>query len=175
MTKNNSGKGLKKYALSLFWLIIVIFLYVIIFVFSEQDGEESGSLSKVISEQCVEVLDKLSGDNWSETLKREIATDMEHPIRKLAHFSEYAVLAIAIYSLCSLWLPDNKWLRLGVVLWIFLSAAGDEWHQSFVPGRYCSVWDMLIDTSGGAFGMCLAIGFGKLRKGKSIKNKRKKV
>lgn len=175
MTKNNKNKAIKKYIWSGFWLIISILLYMMIFSFSGQDGEESGSLSKAISEQCVEVLDKLKGDNWSETLKKEIAADMEHPIRKLAHFSEYAVLAIAIYSLCSLWLPDNKWLRLGVLLWIFLSAAGDEWHQSFVPGRYCSFGDMLIDTCGGAFGMCLAIGFGKLRKNKKGRSKSKKA
>ncbi|MCA8977813.1 MAG: VanZ family protein, partial [Planctomycetes bacterium] len=31
----------------------------------------------------------------------------------------------------------------------------DEWHQSFVPGRCCSVWDLLTDLCGSA----LAVSF----------------
>ena len=40
-------------------------------------------------------------------------------------------------------------------LWVFLSAAVDEWHQSFVPGRYASIKDVLLDTCGGICGIVL--------------------
>ena len=36
---------------------------------------------------------------------------------------------------------------------LFLSAGADEVHQYFVPGRHASIWDVLIDVSGGIVGM----------------------
>ena len=42
--------------------------------------------------------------------------------------------------------PEAGW-ALGV---IFLYAASDEFHQSFVPGRTALCSDVLIDTAGGA-------------------------
>lgn len=41
--------------------------------------------------------------------------------------------------------------------WVFLSAAGDELHQYFVPGRYASFLDVLLDTWGGVCGMLFCI------------------
>ncbi len=147
----------KKWILSLLLIAVIVFLYVLIFIFSGQDGETSGGLSKKISRQCVEIFDKLDKGSWSDTLKQEIAENMEHPIRKLAHFTEYALLATAIGCLCILWLkPERqKWQWHGITLLIFISAALDEWHQSFVPGRYCSFKDVFIDTCGGIFGLCV--------------------
>ena len=34
-------------------------------------------------------------------------------------------------------------------------AITDELHQIFVPGRVASIWDVLIDTMGAAFGVLL--------------------
>ena len=34
------------------------------------------------------------------------------------------------------------------VLIVFILASSDELHQYFVPGRYASVWDVLLDTFG---------------------------
>jgi VanZ family protein len=76
-------------------------------------------------------------------------------IRKCAHFTEYGILALLFW-----WalrqpvgrdalhkLGSEAWLALGLVAFY---AATDEWHQSFVPSRQASVWDVLIDTSGAA-------------------------
>lgn len=81
------------------------------------------------------------------------ATYWEHPIRKLAHFSEYAFMGVLVYTMWRPWKEHNKRLYLFVVLWVALSAAGDEFHQLFVPGRYGSAADVLLDTCGGAFGV----------------------
>ena len=67
-------------------------LYGIIFRFSAQDGEQSGSLSQEISARCVDILNSLSGGDWSEARMSGLAAAFEHPIRKLAHFSEYACM-----------------------------------------------------------------------------------
>ena len=72
-------------------------------------------------------------------------------IRKLAHFTEYALLgffiARAFRTSTKVWLK-LFWFRWGsgsIVVFAFL----DEYHQSFVPSRMSSVFDSLIDILGG--------------------------
>lgn len=137
--------------------VLLAVLYGIIFCFSAQDGERSGSLSQLISEKCVGILNALSGARWSEMEMAGLAEYFEHPIRKLAHFSEYACMGILVFTLWGQWLRQGRGLYLLTLVWVFLSAASDEFHQYFVPGRYASVADVLLDTSGGAFGMLLCI------------------
>lgn len=93
--------------------------------------------------------------------------------RKLAHVTEYAILCLFFYlffSDCASLLPDKasspasgreplKALAL-CLLCSFLYACGDEWHQSFVPGRSALFSDVLIDTSG-ALTAALALFFKK--------------
>lgn len=136
---------------------LLLALYGIIFRFSAQDGEASGSLSQFFSEKCVGILNSLSGAGWSDVKRIELAAYFEHPIRKLAHFSEYACMGILVYMLWSQWMKRGKRLYLLTVIWVFLSAACDEFHQYFVPGRYASLADVLLDTCGGAFGMLFCI------------------
>lgn len=134
-------------------------LYSLIFHFSAQDGEESGSLSRMVSEKCAELLDFFSGSNWSAGELAEVAERLEHPVRKLAHFSEYACMGILVFLLWSQWMVQGKRLWLVTVVWVLLSAAGDEFHQYFVPDRCASPADVLLDTCGGICGMifCRAV------------------
>lgn len=136
---------------------LLALLYLVIFSFSAQDGEQSGSLSMMISEKCAEILNSLSGKHWSEAVLAGWAEYFEHPLRKLAHFSEYACMGVLVYILWSQWMRRGKGLYLLTVLWVFVSAAGDEFHQLFVPERYGSFADVLLDTCGGAFGMLFCI------------------
>ena len=128
-------------------------LYSLIFRFSAQEGGESGSLSRMISEKCVGFLNWLSGSCWNEAREAEMAGWLEYPLRKLAHFSEYACMGVLVYTLWSQWMSRGKRLYILTVAWVFLSAAGDEFHQYFVPGRCASFADVLLDTGGGVFGM----------------------
>lgn len=137
--------------------VMLIGLYVIIFGFSAQDGEQSGGLSHKVSETCVEVANDLNGKQWSDAFRQELADRMEHPIRKLAHFTEYAIMGILVYVMWRPWVRKGKRLYGLVILWIFLSAAGDEVHQTFVPGRCGSPADVLLDTCGGIFAVLLCI------------------
>lgn len=137
--------------------VLLLALYLLIFGFSAQDGEQSGSLSRLISEKCVELMNAFSGGSWSRAFMQKLAAYFEHPIRKLAHFSEYACMGILVYVIESQWLRRGKGLYLLVVLWVLVSAAADEFHQYFVPGRYASFADVCLDTCGGAFGMLLCL------------------
>jgi VanZ family protein len=69
---------------------------------------------------------------------------------KLAHFSEYFFFGILICR----WLLNKRnalaqrrafFMTLMIGLCYGIS---DEWHQSFVPGRVASIWDVLFDTGG---------------------------
>jgi VanZ family protein len=59
----------------------------------------------------------------------------------------------------------QAWLRAPVVrlaaAFAIAAAYGvfDEWHQSFVPGRYASLTDVALDVVGAALGVWLAIRF----------------
>lgn len=155
----------KKIGITVLAAVLLLVLYVLIFGFSAQDGEQSGSLSQMISEKCVELLNNLAGKNWTEGFMRELAEYFEHPLRKLAHFSEYACMGILLYLLWSQWIRKGRRLYLLIVLWVFCSAGLDEFHQLFVPGRWGSFWDVLLDTCGGTFGMLLCIAAGRLAAG----------
>ncbi len=139
--------------------VLLLLLYYMIFHFSAQDGEASSSLSQRITQKGVEIANSISGNNWSEATMAGLEEHMEHYVRKLAHFAEYAYMGVLVYLLLSQWIGRGGRLYLTVIGWVFLSAAGDEFHQYFVPGRYASPLDVLLDTCGGAFGMffCLCI------------------
>lgn len=76
-------------------------------------------------------------------------------IRKGAHFSEYAVLAVlaarAFFSSSRRWL-SSYWFIAAFVL-IAIYALFDEYHQSFVPTRTASVYDSFIDMTGGTIAL----------------------
>ncbi len=172
--------------------IFLIMLYGVIFSFSEQDGETSGSLSRMISEKCVEFLNALSGKGWSELMMEGLAEYFENPIRKLAHFAEYAVMGCLLFGMWYPWLGATKngkealsdeihkvsgrglpLLWKVIVPWVFISAALDEVHQLFTPGRCGNLGDVLLDTSGGCFGLvCCILVLRKKKRGISMKTRK---
>ena len=74
-------------------------------------------------------------------------------VKKSGHVFEYAILAFWVWYALGMEV-DRRWLAW---LLAILYAATDEYHQSFVPGRYPSVWDVLIfDNFGALIGLWLA-------------------
>lgn len=142
--------------------ILLLALYMVIFGFSAQDAEQSGSLSMRISESAMEFLNSLVGGRWSRQFVEELALYFEHPIRKLAHFGEYMCVGILVYLIWSQWIKQGKGLYLLTVIWVFVSGALDELHQLFVPGRWSSFADVCLDTCGGAFGLLLCVIVGRI-------------
>lgn len=156
-TRQSMTSKAKKMAVSIVAALLLTFLYSIIFSFSAQDGEQSGSLSHMISEKCVAFLNSLSGGEWTQSFMLGLADYFEHPIRKIAHFAEYACMGVLIYTMLRPWNKRDKKLFLTVLLWVIVSAAADEIHQLFVPDRWGSFADVLLDTCGGAFGLLLCV------------------
>lgn len=83
--------------------------------------------------------------------------DIHLVIRKCAHLTEYAILALLVWRVLHRsknHLPAWSWPKVGgTLLVVFLYASSDEIHQSFVPTRTARFSDVLIDTSGAAIGL----------------------
>jgi VanZ family protein len=78
-------------------------------------------------------------------------------VKKGGHFTVYAVLAFSLWYAFE-WKIDVRWL---VWLLAFMYAASDEFHQSFVPGRHPSVWDVVIFDSFGALASLWVVSWWK--------------
>jgi VanZ family protein len=91
---------------------------------------------------------------WLFPAADAVTLDVYHGyIRKLAHFTEYAVLAF--FASRAFWYSSQTVLRKFWFLWAFLFvvsvASLDEYNQSFNNARTGSVYDVLIDIAGGLF------------------------
>jgi VanZ family protein len=85
-------------------------------------------------------------------------------IRKAAHFTEYAILALLLLRA----LGPGGFRSLGLALLIAAAYAGtDEFHQSFVAGRTPSLGDVLIDTGGAFVALAMAAIWSARRGGKN--------
>lgn len=77
-------------------------------------------------------------------------------VRKAGHLIEYAILGWLLFRA----IRGNRsgfnirW-ALAAIIVATLYAASDEWHQSFVPSRTPSAWDVLIDTTGATLAQVL--------------------
>jgi VanZ family protein len=73
--------------------------------------------------------------------------------RKLAHFTEYAILG---FLAARAFRPYRRWFLISVAL-VVVYALIDEYHQSFVPSRTASIFDSLIDMSGGLTALVIVL------------------
>jgi VanZ family protein len=78
-------------------------------------------------------------------------------IRKLAHFTEYAIFGLFLYHSFTFRRPEswNTRSAYSAVVVAGLFSLTDEYHQSFVPGRTASIKDCGIDTFGALLGIVL--------------------
>ena len=131
----------------------------VIFIFSAQPGEESGNLSGVFADLVIGIfypdyaqLDAAAQLQINETLSLLV--------RKLAHFSEFGLLAVFMLAhLSAIAETVGRPRRCASISWLLTSlyAGSDEFHQMFVDGRGPSLLDVGIDSCGALFGISLTI------------------
>ena len=71
-------------------------------------------------------------------------------IRKCGHFIGYGAIGLAWLRAWWMTLPRSRFLHdsLLALLGTALIASVDEWHQTFLPNRTGSAWDVLLDCCG---------------------------
>ena len=145
-------------------LILLLIGWVgMLHAFSSQNGEVSGSLSDGFGYRLAR-LTVPSFDTLPPEEQAQIVEELQTPIRKTAHFLEYAlggVLAAGLLYTFAL-SPQLHWLWGGA--FGLINAIGDECHQLFTPGRSGQVTDVLLDTAGFLCGMLLLFWIRKRRR-----------
>ena len=148
---------IKKHSI-LLSLLLVLAVMVVIYLFSAQTGEESGAASGKITTWVLNMIVPGFGD-FSVEKQEAIRSAVSFAVRKLAHFSEYALLGLTL-MLHIAQVQKKIAVRLPW-LWAWgvgtLYAASDEWHQGFVAGRGPSVRDVMIDSAGVIAGTLLLL------------------
>jgi len=91
---------------------------------------------------------------------------INHFIRKAAHFTEYAALTLLLFRAFRADSPALWRLRWAVysISIVIVWALIDEFRQSFVPSRTGTIYDSMIDTAGGVFALLVVYLFSRLRK-----------
>jgi VanZ family protein len=102
---------------------------------------------------------------------------VHHYIRKTGHFVGYGTISLAFFDAWRVTLerrwpgwPPVAWTRFFAaaaagILSTLLLASWDEWHQSFLPGRTSSAWDVLLDGCGALAAHLLVLAVLRMRRG----------
>lgn len=125
--------------------ILSILWMGIIFGFSSKEAVESSKDSRSFITSTIVNIYKLFDSDASDEKINDIVEMFNTPVRKLAHFSEYFILGLLIALTFKAYGINNIYL---MILFCFLYAVSDEVHQLFVVGRYCSFFDVVVDTLG---------------------------
>lgn len=113
----------------------MIIWMIFIFIMSNTNGNDSSSQSNFFANIILQFIN----------IDKETLTFL---IRKVAHMSEYAILALFTYY-ALIKIAFNKRIIFQITFLIsFLYACSDEFHQLFISGRSGQFTDVLIDSTG---------------------------
>lgn len=130
---------------------LVICCMALIFHFSSQPADDSMDLSDGL-------LDKILAF-FNINLPKATVGFLRVFIRKVAHFSVYALLGLLVYLLFKEgYLTKTKVAFSGAAVISALYAVSDELHQLFVDGRSGSAKDVALDSAGALCGIIIAWG-----------------
>ena len=142
------------------WLSILpaLLFPFIIFGFSAQTGTESGSLSYLLCQKILAVVNRLFSLDFTLREINAYAMSIHILIRKIAHVTEYFILSFCVFLPLRVWFyksdaPDPRKVLIKknlipTFLICLCYASADELFQSFVPGRHGTPVDVLIDSIG---------------------------
>lgn len=128
-------------------VILVLLWMMIIFGFSKESGNESGSLSDNIIIAVTETVTDIKRDTKD---MQNIIKKYSFFVRKCAHFTEYFILGFLVINalyICGV----KRYSLIYTIVICILYAVSDEVHQLFVPGRSGQLSDTLLDSSASIF------------------------
>ena len=141
----------KNYIVRPVFLIFAVIWMIIVFKFSSQPADTSQNTSLNLTKRIVNVF----FNNKSSTEKEQITDKLDPYIRKLAHFTLYAIGGILIANYINTYNIKDKNKIIYSICIGATYACTDEFHQLFVEGRSGQLTDVLIDSLGVAIGVCI--------------------
>ncbi len=148
--------------------ILVILWMIVIFIFSNANGELSGNSSEGLISNTITIIDNtlvklhIKDNKITNEDKLILINKLHMPVRKLAHFTEYLIL-------CLLWINalNNSKVKhkyLYAIILSILYACSDEYHQTFIADRSGQVFDVFIDSMGVITGSLIHTIIGSIKK-----------
>ncbi len=139
-------------------ILLLLFILIVLFNSSGQSYEQQSlipTLQNMLPGKPFEsLLSIFKIPYWGITVsveERGYYYFVEFLLRKGAHFFIFGFLALAVFWVIPKRLPRYR-LAASIT---FLLAAADEFHQSLTGGRTASFQDVVLDTAGAIFALCL--------------------
>ena len=135
---------------------MTVAVMVVIFLFSMEDAESSDQTSGQISQTVVRVVYP-DYEQMRAAEQKVSFLNVQHAVRKTAHFIEYLTLGLLIRLCLESWFGGKR-KRLTPEAWASgtLYACTDELHQLLIDGRSGQWMDVLLDSSGVLTGVLLS-------------------
>ena len=140
---------------------LLIIWMIVIFMFSNQNGNTSKSTSDKVASTVVDTVEVVTKTEITDKEKKTFIEDTRFIIRKCAHFFLYFILGILSYLTLSSY-GISKGLIIYSILLCFIYSISDEIHQLFSGGRSFKILDIFIDTTASITGIMLCFGFNKI-------------
>ena len=145
-----------------FWVCLVLTLLwgLVIFGFSANNAEKSTIQSNAVTEIVLRIFYD-DFDELSPAEQQRLVDACDGVTRKLAHFTAYAILGFLLCSTLG-FAPGTFFIKnFKKAVFSFVPcvvfAVTDEYHQTLVEGRAGRFTDVVIDSSGVAFGIIIAV------------------
>lgn len=138
------------------YISISILIFCTIFYLSSRQADESNDQSETIIVFLRIMTEEEIIDNPAK------ARVVSFVVRKLAHFSIYALLGVFVYLSTREFEVINHTFIVALLITMLLAGI-DEVHQYFVPGRSMELRDVIIDTTGAFVGIIVIMRILKLR------------
>ena len=128
-------------------IVLVICQITLIMRFSDENADISGARSSKILVDVVNAVAPSADITLDNYKTVAFLYNSEKVVRKMAHFTEYGILAVFIWSLLFGFRDvQRKYAYIIPVAAVMILGAIDEKHQTVVPGRYGSVFDVCVDV-----------------------------
>lgn len=148
---NQNKKNKIHFIIKLSSVLPAALLLSVIFGFSAQTGEESGSLSLEISLFLAKLFSPFFPAMQQDGELLAHAETIHSLVRKLAHVTEYFLLTLSLFLPLHVFLKNKYSFLFRLIATVTLSvlfAALDEFHQTLVAGRHGCISDVGIDSLG---------------------------
>lgn len=146
MVADHKDADLKLYAGSgrrrRLWRYAPVLIWMVVIFIASTSGLSGAKTSRIIRPILLWLFPEINEEQIAQ---------LHFIVRKIAHFVEYAILALLAaraFSSSSQTLLRRRWFLASFLL-VAIYALSDEFHQSFVPSRGASIYDSFIDMAGG--------------------------
>ena len=133
---------------------------VMIFAFSTEDAEHSDKTSGLISRRVLSIFHP-DYEQLEESRQKLLYDDVQHAVRKCAHFTEYTMLGLMLRLCLESWFGHRVKRSRSLTLAGFcigtVYACTDEFHQLLIEGRSGQWSDVFVDGSGVLLGVLIGM------------------